>query len=92
MLGHVGNNIEMDYPLFSLAPGEPINAYAGCDRTLGTCRTKFNNVPNRLGFDWTPRENPYDITLGPKGAGDAAAGGTKAEIGRAYILSKLGGG
>ena len=75
IIGHVGNIIEMDYPLFSLTPGEPINAYAGCDRTLDTCKAKFDNVPNRLGFDWIPRENPYDISLGPQGAGGGSTSG-----------------
>lgn len=75
IIGHTGSTLIVDYPFFGLAPGEPLTAYAGCDRSLGTCRDKFNNVPNRLGLDWIPTENPYDITLGTAGAGSGGGGG-----------------
>lgn len=69
VISHIGNNIVLDYPFFGLLPGEPISAYAGCDRTRQTCRDKFSNLPNMLGFDWIPQTNPYDTSLGPTQAG-----------------------
>lgn len=32
--------------------------YPGCDRTLTTCKTKFNNIVNQGGFKWIPTKNP----------------------------------
>jgi hypothetical protein len=32
--------------------------YPGCDRSMGTCDTKFDNLDNHGGFNWTPRKNP----------------------------------
>jgi hypothetical protein len=34
--------------------------YSGCDRSLSTCRTRFNNVANFGGFPQMPDENPFD--------------------------------
>lgn len=34
--------------------------YAGCDRTVDTCRTKFANVVNYLGFNFVPSKNPLN--------------------------------
>jgi len=32
--------------------------YPGCDRTLATCKSKFDNVVNQGGFKWIPQKNP----------------------------------
>jgi uncharacterized phage protein (TIGR02218 family) len=32
--------------------------YPGCDRTLSTCDSKFNNLLNQGGFRWIPSKNP----------------------------------
>lgn len=32
--------------------------YPGCDRTLATCKDKFNNILNQGGFKWIPAKNP----------------------------------
>ena len=34
--------------------------YPGCDHTIETCRSKFNNVRNFGGFPWIPVNNPFD--------------------------------
>lgn len=34
--------------------------YPGCDHTIETCRSKFNNVRNFGGFPWIPVDNPFD--------------------------------
>lgn len=46
-----GESVEFLRPTFNpIAPGDTFNLLAGCDRTLATCRTKFNNVVNFGGF------------------------------------------
>jgi len=32
--------------------------YPGCDRTLATCKNKFDNILNQGGFKWIPPKNP----------------------------------
>lgn len=34
--------------------GDALSAYPGCDKTQGTCTTKFNNVANFRGFPFIP--------------------------------------
>lgn len=38
--------------------GMSATLYPGCDRTLTTCRDKFNNLNNQGGFKWIPTKNP----------------------------------
>jgi uncharacterized phage protein (TIGR02218 family) len=37
---------------------KPITIYPGCDKTLTTCDTKFDNKLNNGGFKWIPSTNP----------------------------------
>jgi uncharacterized phage protein (TIGR02218 family) len=48
----------VEYPL-PAAPGvgDTFTAYAGCDKTISTCRTKFWNLPRRRGSDFMPTED-----------------------------------
>lgn len=34
--------------------GDTISVFAGCDKTLATCRAKFNNAGRFRGFPWVP--------------------------------------
>lgn len=53
---HVGNQITLFLPTaFVLPEGTTFTIQAGCDKTLGTCKAKFNNVVNHGGF---PHINP----------------------------------
>lgn len=46
-----GNQIELMLPTsFLVAPGDTFTIHAGCDKTLATCKAKFNNVANFGGF------------------------------------------
>ena len=38
--------------------GLRVTIYPGCDRTIATCRDKFNNLDNQGGFKWIPSKNP----------------------------------
>jgi uncharacterized phage protein (TIGR02218 family) len=40
-----------------LQPGDQVRMEAGCDRTLETCRAKFDNLPNFRGFPHIPGED-----------------------------------
>jgi uncharacterized phage protein (TIGR02218 family) len=47
--------IVVNYP-FEFVPevGNAFVAYPGCDKTMGTCETKFNNLDNYIGFPFVP--------------------------------------
>lgn len=36
------------------SPGDSFTIYKGCDRTMGTCKNKFNNLLNYKGTDFVP--------------------------------------
>jgi phage-related protein len=38
--------------------GLSVILYPGCDRTLATCKNKFNNLLNNGSFKWIPQKNP----------------------------------
>jgi len=38
--------------------GMRVTLYPGCDRTMTTCKDKFNNLDNHGGFKWIPNKNP----------------------------------
>lgn len=38
--------------------GMRVVLYPGCDRTIATCKNKFNNLDNQGGFRWIPSKNP----------------------------------
>jgi hypothetical protein len=44
-----------------------LEIYPGCDRTSGTCLTKFNNLVNFGGFPFMPDTNPFVGTHVPQG-------------------------
>lgn len=39
--------------------GIEVSIYPGCDHTLSTCNTKFDNKDNYGGFPWIPSKNPF---------------------------------
>ena len=55
---HNGSTIGLRYPISSLAEGDTITVCAGCDRTRATCRDRFDNLVNHLGFPDIPIDNP----------------------------------
>jgi hypothetical protein len=42
-----------------LAPGDVVDILAGCDQTVDTCRTRFDNVVNFGGWDDMPVRSPW---------------------------------
>lgn len=43
-----------DAPPFAAAAGTPVMLIEGCDRTIGTCRTRFSNAANFRGEPYLP--------------------------------------
>lgn len=68
IVSHTTNEIRLIYPFTTYQPGMEVRFYAGCDRTEATCRTKFNNIPNYLGFNRVPSENPFDTSFSGNGS------------------------
>lgn len=55
---HEGDEIRIRYKIFDLTGSKQIDAYPGCDGEPETCRDKFNNVNQRMAFDFIPVDNP----------------------------------
>jgi len=58
IIAHAGNTITLLFPLQSFNGSLTIYAYAGCDKLLATCKSKFNNEKNFGGFPYVPTTNP----------------------------------
>lgn len=63
VLDNVGVSITIGFPFFDIRPGDPVSIYKGCDHTVSTCHTKFNNVINFGGFPNVPADNPFEGSL-----------------------------
>lgn len=50
-------------PFRTLAHGDAITLYPGCDHTEPTCRSKFTNGPNFSGFWFVPDGNPFKTRI-----------------------------
>lgn len=50
-----GSTLNFAYPLDEVpSPGDTFEAYYGCDLTVATCTSRFNNFANFLGFPYVP--------------------------------------
>lgn len=72
---HIGDTVKLVYPFTNLAPGTDLMFFAGDDHTPQTCRDKFNNKLNYLGFDHFPTYNPF--VEGTYGGGRGGGGGSR---------------
>ena len=68
IINHTTNELRLIYPLTNFTAGMTVRVYAGCDRTESTCRSKFNNIDNYLGFNRVPQENPFDTSFSGNGS------------------------
>lgn len=58
IISHTGDTLTLLTP--ALVPvGTVVAAYPGCDHTLATCNSKFNNAVNYGGQPWIPGINPF---------------------------------
>ena len=58
IVDHVGSAITIMYKMKELEDNDSVDVYPGCDGNVETCRDKFNNIINFLGFPFIPEENP----------------------------------
>lgn len=60
IVDHIGNQITINFKIKALVfpGGDLIKAYPGCDGRITTCKNKFDNLLNFLGFPFIPEENP----------------------------------
>lgn len=54
ILEHVGNDVTLLLPFPDSVLDLSVDTFAGCDRTLATCKTKFDAVLNYGGFAFVP--------------------------------------
>jgi uncharacterized phage protein (TIGR02218 family) len=59
IVGHSGVNLTLVAPMPSLAVGDSVRLYAGCDHSTATCLNRFNNLANFGGFPYIPQKNPF---------------------------------
>jgi len=45
------------YSLQDLSVGDVVTVYAGCDKSVTTCKNKFDNISNYIGFPYVPTES-----------------------------------
>jgi len=60
---HTGDDIRVLIPFPSSPLGQTVEVFAGCDHSIATCKSKFNNVTNFGGFAWVPLKNPFNTGL-----------------------------
>lgn len=61
IVNHVGNVITlMDY--LDVPLSSSVTIYAGCDRTIEICDSRFSNSANYGGFPYIPSKNPFSFT------------------------------
>lgn len=59
IVGHSGVNLTLIAPMPSLAFGQIVQLYAGCDHSTGQCAGRFGNLANFGGFPFIPLKNPF---------------------------------
>ncbi len=60
---HIGANIVISLPSSDIGVGVTVRAYPGCDHTISTCHSKFNNHSNFGGFPYIPQKNPMEGSM-----------------------------
>lgn len=63
ILSHTGNTIQLLLPFPFSSVGQTVTVFAGCDHTISTCKTKFNNVINYGGYAFVPTKNIFETGL-----------------------------
>lgn len=61
IVSNAANVIGVGFRFFDLIVGDTVELTQGCNHLrLGHCKTRFNNVDNYGGFDFTPEVNPFE--------------------------------
>ena len=59
VLLHDGTSLYLSKTIAGLDPGETVTVYAGCDKKIATCRTKFSNEYRFGGMPALTIDNPF---------------------------------
>lgn len=63
VIEHTGDTVRVLKPFPSSPLGLTVEVFAGCDHSINTCSSKFNNVANFGGFAWVPLRNIFSTGL-----------------------------
>jgi uncharacterized phage protein (TIGR02218 family) len=64
ILRQVGAVLTLAYPFRTIANGDAVTLYAGCDHLVSTCFTKFNdNVDNFIGAPLIPKADVFKVNV-----------------------------
>lgn len=58
IVSNAAGTITLRFPLATISTQTQVTLYPGCDRTLETCSSKYNNPENFFGFPFMPLDNP----------------------------------
>lgn len=59
IIDNVGVDFTVNFPFADLEVGDTVQIRQGCDHSWTTCKTKFNNGDNFVGFPFSPQFNPF---------------------------------
>tara|TARA_R110000737_G_scaffold47134_6_gene67070 strand:+ start:6874 stop:7704 length:831 start_codon:yes stop_codon:yes gene_type:complete len=59
ILDQTGTVLTLLLPFTTSPIGTNVTVFAGCDHSISTCKSKFNNVVNFGGFAWVPSKNVF---------------------------------
>lgn len=62
IIKHVGSEITMISSVPGMFAGHVVDLYPGCDHTITTCNSRFNNKNNYGGFTGFPDKNPFQLS------------------------------
>jgi uncharacterized phage protein (TIGR02218 family) len=60
IMKHVGGVLTLIAPFFGISAGATVYAFAGCDRSMAICTSRFNNLDNHFGFPDIKPRNPHE--------------------------------
>jgi hypothetical protein len=63
ILSSSGDVLTLLLPFTSSPLGSTVIVFAGCDHTIATCKSKFNNVVNYGGFAFVPTKNIFQTGI-----------------------------
>ena len=87
---NIGGELVLEYPFRNISPaGEQFAVYPGCRRTETDCATRYNNLPNYLGWSRLPAQNPFERSAFylSTAAAPTPPVGTTADLGGGYTLT-----
>ena len=60
VISHTGSVVSVLTTTYGLEIGDEVAGFAGCDRAVATCDSKFDNLSNFGGHPYLPGKSPFD--------------------------------